>query len=316
MRLLIHGRHMVQQSSPQLWNFKQAMNTLDIHSYHSDLHSSFHAGSQARTGKKQLLTAIWIYFLLILFDGALRKWLLPSLSNPILVLRDPVALWILIYASKRGFLKLNHYILMVVLIGFLAIYTAYFIGHGSLTVAIYGARIFLLHIPLIFVIRSVFDKTDIIKLARWTVLLCIPMIVLIVIQFYSPQTAWVNKSVGGEAGGGFSGALDYFRPPGTFSFTNGNTMYFNFAACFIIYFWFHAKEISRPVLLLSTFAKALSKALSTSAAGTSTVNNPVLPSCFSHFADMYITSKICLRLVFKLLVTYLLTTLSVYHSYR
>ena len=245
---------MVQQSSPQLWNFKLAMNTLDIHSSFSDLHSSFHAGSQARTGKKQLLIAIWIYFLLILFDGALRKWFLPSLSNPILVLRDPIALWILIYASKKGFLKLNHYILLVVLIGFLAIYTAYFIGHGSLTVAIYGARIFLLHIPLIFVIQSVFDKTDIIKLARWTVLLCIPMIVLVVIQFYSPQTAWVNKSVGGEAGGGFSGALDYFRPPGTFSFTNGNTMYFNFAACFIIYFWFHAKEISRLVLLLSTFA--------------------------------------------------------------
>lgn len=204
--------------------------------------------------RRQLIVAVWIYFLLVLFDGALRKWILPSLSTPILVLRDPIALWILIVAWKRRYLILNHYTVAIVAIGFLAIYTAYFSGHGSLAVAIYGARIFLLHIPLIFVIGNLFEKPDILAMARWTLLFSIPMIVIIIIQFYSPQTAWINKSVGGEAGGGFSGALNYFRPPGTFSFTNGNAMFFNFTACFVAYFWFNIKEISRPVLLLSSIA--------------------------------------------------------------
>ena len=35
---------------------------------------------------------IWLYFWLLLVEGALRKWLLPDLSNPLLVIRDPVVL--------------------------------------------------------------------------------------------------------------------------------------------------------------------------------------------------------------------------------
>ena len=38
---------------------------------------------------------IWVYFLLLLFEGALRKWFLPSLSQGLLIVRDPIV--ILIY---------------------------------------------------------------------------------------------------------------------------------------------------------------------------------------------------------------------------
>ena len=33
---------------------------------------------------------IWLYFWLLLLEGALRKWVLPQLSNPLLIIRDPV----------------------------------------------------------------------------------------------------------------------------------------------------------------------------------------------------------------------------------
>ena len=32
---------------------------------------------------------IWAYFLLLLFEGALRKWFLPGLSQGLLIIRDP-----------------------------------------------------------------------------------------------------------------------------------------------------------------------------------------------------------------------------------
>lgn len=208
--------------------------------------------------KDRIVTAVWIYFLLVLFDGALRKWFLPSLSGPLLLLRDPLALWILIAAWRQGYIEYNQYTMSAAIIGFLAIYTAFFVGHGDLFVAIYGSRIFLLHFPLIFVIARVLNSDDILKLGRWTVFISIPMAMLIITQFYSPQTAWINKSVGGEAGGGFSGAMDFYRPPGTFSFTNGTALFFNFAACFVIYFWFHVKEISRMLLVAGSIAILLS----------------------------------------------------------
>ncbi|HEY4284826.1 MAG TPA: hypothetical protein VGM62_17320, partial [Chthoniobacterales bacterium] len=46
---------------------------------------------EARAGR-YIRYLIWLYFWLLLVEGALRKWLLPDLSNPLLVIRDPVAL--------------------------------------------------------------------------------------------------------------------------------------------------------------------------------------------------------------------------------
>jgi hypothetical protein len=206
--------------------------------------------------KARIRTGIWIYFLLLIFEGALRKWFLPSLAGPLLIVRDPLALWIVVVAWSRGYLDLKHYGILM-LIGFIGIYTGYFLGHGNLIVALYGARIFLLHIPLIFVISKVLDKQDLLNIARWMVIITIPMTMLIIAQFYSPQTAWVNIGVGGEGGSGFSGAMNFYRPSGTFSFTNGNTIFYNTAACFILYFWFNSKEINRLVLILASIALLL-----------------------------------------------------------
>ena len=38
---------------------------------------------------------IWLYFLLLVFEGALRKWVAPQLSGPLLVIRAPFALMII-----------------------------------------------------------------------------------------------------------------------------------------------------------------------------------------------------------------------------
>ena len=51
-----------------------------------------------------LKTLFWTYFLLLIFEGALRKWLLPSFSTALLLIRDPVALLILVFrgAAPEG----------------------------------------------------------------------------------------------------------------------------------------------------------------------------------------------------------------------
>ena len=43
---------------------------------------------------------IWLYFALLIIEGALRKWALPSLSAPLLVIRDPVVLLIYVQALR------------------------------------------------------------------------------------------------------------------------------------------------------------------------------------------------------------------------
>jgi hypothetical protein len=220
--------------------------------------------THVKTASSLLKKGIWLYFLLLIFEGALRKWFIPSLAGPLLIIRDPLVLWILATAWRRGFFPLNYYIAGMALIGLVGIYTAFFLGHGNLAVTLYGARILLLHFPLIFVIGRVFTKEDVINMGRVTLMISIPMAVLIMLQFYSPQTAWVNKGLGGEGSAGFSGAGNFFRPPGTFSFTNGNTLFFDFVACFVFYFWFNYKAVNRFILAGATIALLMAIPLSIS----------------------------------------------------
>ncbi|MFD1871205.1 hypothetical protein [Hymenobacter bucti] len=136
----------------------------------------------------------------------------------------------------------------------LGFFTAVLFGHGNLFVAVFGARILLIHFPLMFVIGRVFTREDVVKIGIALLWIAVPMAVLVALQFYSPQSAWVNRGVGGDMeGGGFNGgALGYFRPPGTFSFTTGLTQFYSFVAPFIFYFWLYPKGVSRLLLIAAT----------------------------------------------------------------
>lgn len=215
----------------------------------------------------RLKQGVWLYFALLLFEGGLRRWILPGLATPLLVVRDPVALWLIVVCLQRKLLIPAYSLSLMTIIGVLGLIAALTVGHGNPAVAIYGARILLIHFPMMFVIRSIFTRKDVIELGKVTVMLAIPMVVLIALQFYSPQTAWVNKGVGGdEAGAGFSGAMGFFRPPATFSFTNGTTLFFSFVAPFVFYFWLGAEKINRWILIGATGAVLMSIPLSISRA--------------------------------------------------
>ncbi|MDF2434042.1 MAG: hypothetical protein JWP44_3673 [Mucilaginibacter sp.] len=207
---------------------------------------------------RDIKTGIWIYFLLLLFEGGLRKWVLPGLASPLLIIRDPVALWLIFLCFKRGLIRSNYYIFSMVLIGVISFFTAVFFGHGNIYVALFGLRVLVIHFPFMFVIGNVFTREDVVKMCKATVLIAIPMAVLIIMQFYSPQTAFVNKGIGDNVGGGFSGANGYFRPPATFSFTNGTTSFFGFAAALVFYFWLNPGRINKFILIVATLAVLLS----------------------------------------------------------
>lgn len=217
------------------------------------------AQNQKLKAEKKLKKAIWLYFWLLIFEGALRKWVVPSLASPLLVVRDPVAVWILFVALKNDILKRNGYITAMIIITAISFIATLTVGHQNIYVAFFGARIFLIHFPLIFVIAKVFNQDDVVKIGKVFVWLTPPMTVLIAIQFYSPQTAWVNRGVGGdETGGGFSGALGYFRPPATFSFITGTTLFFSMAGAYILYFWFNKSNIKIWLLVLASIGWAAS----------------------------------------------------------
>jgi hypothetical protein len=196
--------------------------------------------------KHRVRQLIWLYFWLLLVEGALRKWALPRFSNPLLLIRDPVMLGIYFYAIKARVFPKNFWVVSLWVIAAFSIIATIVLARFSLIspyvpvvpiseVALYGVRTNFLHLPIIFVMASVFDEEDVKKFGWWVLFVMIPMGLVMAAQFQASPDSFINRTAGlGEAeqltaGGG------KIRPPGTFSFISGPVFYMSMAAAFLIY---------------------------------------------------------------------------------
>ncbi len=184
----------------------------------------------------RLRQLIWLYFWLLIFEGALRRWVLPSLATPLLLVREPVAIAILVLAAKGGLLQNLPLYALGAGITAASMLLTMLVAHRDLTVALYGARIMLLHAPLIFVIARVFQLPDVLRMGRACAVIGLPMTLLIAAQFFLPQSHFLNIGIGGEGTAGFGSNTERFRPPGTFSFTLGLTQFFSALGAMLIAF--------------------------------------------------------------------------------
>ncbi|HTD67066.1 MAG TPA: hypothetical protein VK846_11110 [Candidatus Limnocylindria bacterium] len=183
---------------------------------------------------RMLRWLIWSYFLLLLFEGALRKWLLPALANPLLIVRDPVLLAIYALAFARGIFPANRFIIALGVMGVLCFAASFFAEYFSFGVSVFGFRCNFLHLPLIYIIGRVFDFEDVKRVGFWVLLLTLPMTALVVLQFRSAPDSILNTGAGAEAVQ-ITLTGNKVRPSGTFSFISGIIYFYALATAFLIY---------------------------------------------------------------------------------
>ena len=178
---------------------------------------------------------IWAYFLLLLFEGALRKWFLPGLSQGLLIIRDPIVIWIYYLCYARGIFPLNNQYLQrcfqwVALSAVLSLV----VNQAHPLTIVYGARTNLLHFPLIFIMARVLNWNDVINFGKAFLFLALPMTWVVAQQFQADYTDIVNVAAGGT-GHQMLTSGDKVRASGTFSFVSGIVFYYCFTVAFIIY---------------------------------------------------------------------------------
>lgn len=210
----------------------------------------------------QIRQLLWLYFWLLIFEGALRKWILPGLSNPLLIVRDPIALLALWRGLPLLFqARFRIWIFPLVTIGVTAFFLALVIGHGDILVALYGTRILILQFPLIFLFPAVFNQRDVLQFAKALMVVSIPMAFLIVAQSNLPATHILNIGTGGEGTSTFQGALDRFRPAGMFSFNNGLSLFYTLVSSAIFGYSYGVSRLGlsdRLLVLASSIALVVS----------------------------------------------------------
>lgn len=179
---------------------------------------------------------LFLYVFLLVFEGALRKWILPSMSSALVLARDPLVLYLVFYGLKQGWLR-NAYVHIAFIVSFISFIVALAKGiHWS--VIYYGLHSFLLYFPCIFVIPHLLSTKDVYRLGVAILLISIPMSVLVFIQYISPKDAWVNIGVGGEGSSTYAGVGSFIRPAGVFSFIVGLVAFQGVVGLFLSWFLF------------------------------------------------------------------------------
>jgi hypothetical protein len=200
----------------------------------------------------------WLYFLLLIFEGGLRKWVLPQLSAPLLLVRDPVALlivweayrthkWPKQWASVIGLLAAG--ILLLCFIQLVA-------GDNPWFVALYGLRSYLLPFPVAFIMGENLSQEDLRKFGVCILWLLLPLTALEVAQYNATPSSILNA--GASLG---ARQLDYagghVRASATFSYVTGPASYIPLAAAFIFYGIVDDKFAKKWLLYAASFALLL-----------------------------------------------------------
>ncbi len=204
---------------------------------------------------------IWLYIFLLLFEGAFRKWLLPGLNAPLLVIRDPVVLLIYALALARGIFPggnlMGWFWMLLFGVGLFGL----FANQMEPKVYLFGLRTDFLHLPLIFLLPRVLNYQDVVRLGRWVLIVSLPMSVLVVMQFLASPTDMLNTGAGGvgkqlETTGG------KVRASGTFSFIVGVVSFYGIVSGFLLNGLL--RKDTYPKWLLMASAAAVVAAVATS----------------------------------------------------
>jgi len=152
---------------------------------------------------KQLLA---LSLLLVVTDGALRKWVFPGQALWAFILKD-VILWggYLLYMWKRDPFALPRPLRSTwvpVLLGayvFIVLAQAFNPRQPALIVGALGLKYHLAFLPLVVMIPALVAESTDRQFRRWlwgySIFIYLPIVALGIYQFFQPPTAWINQFV-------------------------------------------------------------------------------------------------------------------------
>ena len=201
----------------------------------------------------------WAYFLLLMFEGALRKWVAPQLSAPLLVVRDPIAMLIIVeaYLTNKWPERWSA-IIGILTAAFLGLCVIQVVAGGNPWIAaVYGLRSYLLPFPVVFIMGENLDAEDLRKFGACMLWILLPETVLEVAQYIAPATSFLNA-------GAYRGAEQivyvgkHSRASGTFSYVVGPAAFNVMAAAFVFYGLVKEGFVKKWLLWAASFALLLS----------------------------------------------------------
>jgi hypothetical protein len=183
--------------------------------------------------------SLLLFILLVTFDGAMRKWLLPGSQNLIFIAKDALLLAALLYAlfwphgSRLHLAMPQHARAALVAYGVWVLLQCFNPHLPNAAVAIWGAKNHLLYAGLIVVVAAAFrDVKSVYRQLLWIYpLLALPVCIVAMLQVYAPPDSPINQQIEANLDAiSYFGEENLVRVSGTFSYLSGMGAFVQVAA--------------------------------------------------------------------------------------
>lgn len=176
--------------------------------------------------------AVKVAFVVALFEGAIRKWLLPGGQELVYFLKD-----VFLFGAYLKFFfspdpelrawRVNIPGTLIVVLSFALVPAALNFNIGSALLAVYGLKIYLFYIPLLFMMPYLFrTKHEMIRQLAWYALIAIPICLLGLAQWRagasSPLNVYAQQDLMQDTNVSGFGFGEKVRITGTFSYITGH----------------------------------------------------------------------------------------------
>ena len=173
---------------------------------------------------RQLKKFITFFFVYMIFEGVLRKWVLPNYETYIYFIKDFLLIFIYYFAIKHNLLfnkKYSKLFIFFIIIISLHGLIGYHLDFNGIISYLLGLRSYWLYAPLALIIVHVFGIDDVKKFLKINLYCIYPYFLLILFQAYSSDNSIINS--------GFNSMIQSpERPSAYFTYTTQNTFYFIF----------------------------------------------------------------------------------------
>lgn len=206
---------------------------------------------------KLLLFLIQSYILALLFDGIVRKWLLPGLSSQIMMIKQAIAV-LIVLKGISSIKELSGWEKSFAIIGLCVFITSLLAGHGSLTVALYGCLPYWFGLTTSYIMGQTLNRKDLLAIGKLIIYTSIFNSLLTIVQYLLPVNNILNYTGGDVAENitGMSAAelAGIYRPAGIFMHATQSGLFMMLSFALILYFLLiDTKSIKRKIIVIAFF---------------------------------------------------------------
>lgn len=177
-----------------------------------------------------------LFFVFVIIEGALRKWVAPGLATPLYLLKDGILLlafgaYIMSSRSRLTLLSSLRQTALPLLLGaygFIVLLQAFNLRSPSLVVSLFGVKSHVFYMSLLVLIPAVVAELHRphYRLKQYIGFVAVPVLLLGIYQFSQSPGHWINRYVADtEYVGGIAGRP---RITGTFSYIAGMSTFLMF----------------------------------------------------------------------------------------